>query len=388
MRLSVDKEAFVRSWQLAQASIKSTSTVMALGCIKCCAKGDNVVLMSTDLKTSVTCLAQGAAIEEEGEAILPARIVGELVKKMPGSQFVLSAEKGKGYIEAGRSHYTFVTYPVEDFPVLPTSQTARPLCALPVRDMVRLLKEGTFSGSPGEEFPQYLSAALIKVDGTKIEAVTTDIRRLSVSAVLLEEKPDDITSVVLPIKGLRELERLLASRDEGELLRISYDDSQAYFSVPGVEFALRCVDVNFPPYEKMISSNYSTWMTVEREIFEGALDRAMVMVRNYGWMVILDLEPGGELVVRGVAPDVGEAVEVLDADIGGENLRIIFNVRYFLDGLQVLGSDKAFVTFCGPSGQINLFRPDDEMFRYLLMPITLQEGEVQSLGATSREDVM
>jgi len=35
--------------------------------------------MSTDLKTSVTCLAQGAVISEEGEAILPARIVGELI---------------------------------------------------------------------------------------------------------------------------------------------------------------------------------------------------------------------------------------------------------------------------------------------------------------------
>jgi len=184
------------------------------------------------------------------------------------------------------------------------------------------------------------------------------------------------------------LERLLGGMDDAEPLHISYDNSQAYFSVPGVEFTVRCIDITFPPYEKMISPDYSTWMTIDRGGLEGALDRASVMVRNYGWMVILDLEPGGELVVRGVAPDVGEAVEALDADIGGEKLRIIFNVRYFLDGLQVLGSDKAFITFCGPSGQINLLRPGDDAFRYLLMPITLQEGEAQSLGATSREDVM
>lgn len=388
MRLSVSKGSFVRSWQLAQTSIKSTPTITALGCVKCCAEGDSVTLMSTDLKTSVTCLAQGAVISEEGEAILPARIVGELIKKLPDSQFTLSAEEGKGYIEAGRSRYTFVTYPVDDFPILPTSETAKPLCALPVGDMIRLLKEGTFSGSPSEEFPQYLSAASIKVDGAKIETATTDIRRLSVSSVLLEEKPDDAASIVLPIKGLKDLERLLGGMDDTEPLHISYDNSQAYFSVPGVEFTVRCIDITFPPYEKMISPDYSTWMTIDRGGLEGALDRASVMVRNYGWMVILDLEPGGELVVRGVAPDVGEAVEALDADIGGEKLRIIFNVRYFLDGLQVLGSDKAFITFCGPSGQINLLRPGDDTFRYLLMPITLQEGEAQSLGATSREDVM
>jgi DNA polymerase-3 subunit beta len=167
VRLSVSKGSFVRSWQLAQTSIKSTPTITALGCVKCCAEGDSVTLMSTDLKTSVTCLAQGAVISEEGEAILPARIVGELIKKLPDSQFTLSAEEGKGYIEAGRSRYTFVTYPVEDFPILPTSETAKPLCALPVGDMIRLLKEGTFSGSPSEEFPQYLSAASIKVDGAK-----------------------------------------------------------------------------------------------------------------------------------------------------------------------------------------------------------------------------
>jgi DNA polymerase III sliding clamp (beta) subunit (PCNA family) len=73
VRLSVSKGSFVRSWQLAQTSIKSTPTITALGCVKCCAEGDSVTLMSTDLKTSVTCLAQGAVISEE-ESDPPGRI--------------------------------------------------------------------------------------------------------------------------------------------------------------------------------------------------------------------------------------------------------------------------------------------------------------------------
>ena len=51
-------------------------------------------------------------------------------------------------------------------------------------------------------------------------------------------------------------------------------------------------------------------------------------------MVIFKLSPNGDLRMMGRAPEIGEAEEILDAQIDGEPLLIAFNVAYLLDGLK------------------------------------------------------
>jgi len=361
---------------MAERNTSATSTLSVLSGIRCLADGNSITLQATDLKTSVTCRAAGVTVEEPGEVVFPIKVVGELFKKVPADTFVVDVQAGRATLTAEKSRYRFTTYPVEEFPRLPVSSAARVLFDSSVGDIQRLLDEGTFSGSPNEEFPQYLGTALFQVAGTLVKVVSTDGRRLSLSVadVPQSENPEE-SRILLPLKGLNELKRVLGTMDDQAPVRVLVDDSQAYFQFEGVEFSIRRVDSTFPPYEKILTKNRTTWMTIDRMAFVSALERAEVVVRDFSRMVVMNLAPGGNLNISARAPEVGTAAEELDADIDGESLRIAFNARYLMEGLKALHGSLAHLCFNGPNGQMSLSRPGEENFLYVLMPITLPDEE-------------
>jgi len=376
VKLRIEKNAFVKSWQMAERNTSTTSTLSVLSGIRCLADGNSITLQATDLKTSVTCRAAGVSVEEPGEVVFPIKVVGELFKKVPADSFVVEVREGKATLLAGKSRYRFTTYPADEFPKLPASSSARLLFDTTVSDLERLLDEGTFSGSPNEEFPQYLGTALFQVGGNTVRVVSTDGRRLSLStAEIPGGEGREENRVLLPLKGLNELKRVLGTMDDQAPLRVLLDDSQAYFQSEGVEFSIRRVDSSFPPYEKILTKDRTTWMTVDRMSFVSALERAELVVRDFSRMIVMNLAPGGSLKISARAPEVGTASEEVDADIDGEPLRIAFNARYLLEGLRALHGSLAHLCFNGPNGQMSLSRPGEENFLYVLMPITLPEEE-------------
>ncbi|MDT8284011.1 MAG: DNA polymerase III subunit beta [Thermovirgaceae bacterium] len=374
MKLLVDKTKFLKSWALAERGAGHRSAISVLSGVKCEASQDGVYLEATDLKTSISCLADGVEIVSEGSVIFPVKIIGEFFKKLSGDSFTIEVEKGKATIVAGKSIYSFSTYPVSEFPKLPAAENGQPFFTTFAGDLKRVLEEGTFSGSPGEEFPQYLSAGLIKTGEEKVRVVSTDGRRLSLSQgmVTVEGEGDQ---VLLPLAGLRELQRALAPEESENEIRIVKDDAQVYFITEKMEFSVRRVESRFPPYEKVLSSDRTSWFSVDRERFIEALERAEVVVRDFSRMVVLILSPGGVLKIQAKAPEVGEAFEEISGECDGEPLKIAFNVKYLLEGLRALHGTVAHLSFNGPNGQMTLSRPREDSFMYVLMPITLPEED-------------
>ncbi|MDO9508642.1 MAG: DNA polymerase III subunit beta [Thermovirgaceae bacterium] len=374
MKLLVDKTKFLKSWALAERGAGHRSTISVLSGVKCEASLEGVFLKATDLKTSITCAADGVETLSDGNVIFPVKIIGEFFKKVSGESFTIEVEKGKATIISGKSVYSFSTYPVSEFPKLPTAENGQPFFKTSVGDLRRILEEGTFSGSPGEEFPQYLSAGLIQTDGGKVRVVSTDGRRLSLSqgVVQVEGEPDQ---VLLPLAGLRELQRAIASVESEEEIRVIKDDSQVYFLTEKMEFSVRRVESRFPPYEKVLLSDRTSWFTIDRGIFIEALERVEVVVRDFSRMVVFDFSPGGILKIQAKAPEVGEAFEEISGECDGEPLKIAFNVKYLLEGLRALHGTVAHLSFNGPNGQMTLSRPREDSFMYVLMPITLPEED-------------
>lgn len=387
MRLQVSKPDFMKSWQTTERVTSTKSTISSLAGILCRAHTTSLTLEATDLKTSIKCNAAGVQIEEEGEAILPVKVVGELFKKAPTDTFTVSVEDGKGIIFAGRNTYRFSTFAVEEFPHLPTSDNGRPFCTVTAGMLSQILSEGTVASTLGEEFPKYLGAALIQLKAEDLRVVSTDGRRLSLSKSSIvgenissgkEETDNNGKEILLPLAGLKELLRQLSSLEEDHPIHILYDDSLAYFQMGDMEFSVRKIESSFPNYEKILNPQSTTTLKIDRNNFINALERVDVVVRDYSRMVILKLSPNGDLRMIGRAPEIGEAEEILDAQIDGEPLLIAFNVGYLLDGLKAMYGEQVYMTFNGPEGQMSMLRPGVNDFLYMLMPIKLNESDIAS----------
>jgi DNA polymerase-3 subunit beta len=101
------------------------------------------------------------------------------------------------------------------------------------------------------------------------------------------------------------------------------------------------------------------------------LDRIDIVVRSHTRLAVLYFSPGGNVRFSGKAPEMGTAVEELDAVIDGESLRAGFNVGFLQDGLKSLDSEKVRMNLNGEAGQMILRHENTDDFLYMLMPVRI-----------------
>ncbi len=377
MKLLVQKNAFLKNWNMAERSASSAGASSILSTVRIKANHENVELFATDIKTSLVCKTQGITVQEPGEVVLPIKMVGDIFKKIESDEFSLVVKEGKATVMAGKSRYKFTVYPVEEFPRFPSSEGARKFCTIKAQDFSSALVEGTLAASVTEEFPQYLSSAYFQMDAECMRVVTTDTRRLALCKVAVTEGLAG-ESIILPMKGLREFEKVLATLLPDSDVHFLHDDSQAYFVCEGVEFSIRKVESRFPPYEKIIPQGQTTWMIIDRQQLLAALERIDIVVRDFNRLVLFQLSPGGECTLRGRAPEMGNAVEELSAEIDGEPVKVAVNSRFFLDGLRVLKDPSVRICFNGTEGHVLIKKKDTEDYLCLVAPIAMSEEELRS----------
>jgi DNA polymerase-3 subunit beta len=363
---------------MAERVTSSSNAIPSLGGILFTLHQGKAFLHATDLKTSFTCTAEGVSLEDQEEArvVFPTKVVGDLFKKAPAESFTISVEKEKALMRAGKNVYRFTTYPAEDFPKIPSAAEARFLCRVLVEDLLRLIEEGSFAGSTGEEYPQYLSGVSLRIRDQRITLASTDIRRITLSRASLEETAGEDVDLVIPVKGLRELQRVMSMVDSSEReAELFLDDTQLFCRVQDLTLSLVRMNVRFPSYENLLERARTTWMITERDLLLNTLERLDILVRDGTRMVIFQFSPAGECTIAGFAPNVGAAVEHVPGDIDGEPLQLAFNSRFLLEGLKALHGDKVQFSLNGSTGQLTMFRPDDENYRYVVMPIDLQQQD-------------
>jgi DNA polymerase-3 subunit beta len=374
MKIDIVRPEFMKAWQMAERSSSTRSTVASLGGVLVVAEGDRVLLEATDLKTSIRCLAGGISVSEDGTAILPVKLLGELFKKASSDILKIEIKGEKGVLSAGRNRTRFTTWVASDFPKLPHFDSAEPLCDISAPELLRAISEGSIASSATDDFPKYLGACLLRVGKGRFQVVSTDGRRLSLSKCPCDAKSD--AELLLPLVALRELQRLLGAMSGEAPVRVLCDGSLAWFQLGDVEFSVRRVESSFPSYERILNPGSTTSAVLKKDALLAALDRVDVIVRSYTRMAVMQFSPGGQLKLTGRAPEFGTAIEFLDAAIDGESLRTGFNVGFLQDGLKSLGAEDIRMNLNGEAGQMTLLREGSDDFLYMLMPMRVADQDL------------
>ncbi len=373
MNIQIDRSEFLKAWQMAEKTSSTKSTISAVSGILITAEEEKTTLEATDFKTSIRCSTNGVRLSSPGSAILPVKIISELLKKITSDVVTIEVKTEKGILTAGKSRTRFTTWPVGEFPSIPQSASAKKACKVMASDLIRTITEGSVASSNASDFPKYIGACLLQINKNELRVVSTDSRRLSLSKCSCESNEN--IELLLPTNALKELSRLISSIEPDKQIKILSDGSLAWFQFDDIEFSVRQVESSFPNYEKILVQNISTKLKISRNDFISALDRIDIIVRNSTRLVAMQLSPGGSMKLTGKAPQLGTGVEVLEAEIDGDPLKAGFNVGYLQDGLKAIVGDEVRLEFNGSEGQTRLFRAENDNFLYMLMPNRLSDQD-------------
>jgi len=373
MKLELQRTNFFKAWQIAENfTDKKSAKESTSGIFISASEDGRVTLEATDLKTSVRCKADGVNVIEPGTAVVPAVILGSMIKKSASENLMLEINSERGLLRAGKSKTKFAVMAAEMFPKIPESSGAEKIFDFSGGDFARLIAEGGSAASQPTDFPKYIGTCLLRAKEGLLRIVSTDGKRLALAksdcGSITKEK-----DLLLPAQAFKELGKTLSSSYFDKTLNIFADDSTAWFRLDDVEFSIRLIDANFPVFERILNDKVCTAMKIKTEELIPVLDRIDVIARtnSIARIMSMTLNQSGELKITARAPERGTISETINTEIEGQYLQVGFNVGYFLDGLKILGDGDIRIEFSGDEGQTRMMRSGKNDFLYMLMPARL-----------------
>ena len=363
-------------------STRPTHPVLANVLLTADAGSNRLSLTGFDLSLGIQT-SLPASVETSGAITLPARLLGEIVSRLSSDSPVTLAVDDSGeqvQLTSLSGSYQMRGMSADDYPDLPMVESGMTLKLQPER-LVQALK-GTLFASSADEAKQLLTGVHLKFNQRALEAAATDGHRLAVlnvedalqDAALTDAVDDEGFAVTLPSRSLREVERLMASWRSDEPVSLFCDRGQVVFLAADQMVTSRTLEGTYPNYGQLIPDGFTRTFGMDRRALIAALERIAVLADQHNNVVKFSSQPeDGVVQISADAQDVGSGSESLPSNLEGDAMQIAFNVRYLLDGLKAMGSDR-IVLHCNAPTTPAVLRSEEasEAFTYLVMPVQIR----------------
>lgn len=368
MRLSLPRETFLPAIHQVMGAVERRQTLPILGNLLIEASSNTVRLTATDLEMELVTEIS-VLVDQEGSTTIPARKLLDICRTLPeGCEITLSTDGGQAVIQAERSRFQLATLPAEDFPRI---EALRDPQSLVIRQGVlkNIIQHVAFAMAQ-QDVRYYLNGMLLELAPQALRGATTDGHRLALCEAPAELSVSAVRQVIVPRKGVLELQRLLGEGDAEA--RIEVDANHLRVDMGTLRLTSKLVDGRFPDYQRVIPTNSDKRLTVGRESLRQALTRAAILSSEKFKGARFTLE-GDLLSIETQNPERENSREELLAEYQGESLTIGFNIAYLLDVLNTLQDAEVTLELrnAESSGVIHHEGPDGMRCTYVIMPMRL-----------------
>ncbi len=363
MKIKVAKSALLEGLQTVQNVVSTRSTLPILSNVLIVAEKGKVVLTTTDLDVTVSCLIE-ADVSKPGSSTLPARRLSSIVRELAeGNVEIDIDDKNVATLKSDASVFKIIGLSEDEFPPVPKSdgQYAYHMEQIVLRDMLRKTSYGVSS----DETRYVLNGVFLSFKSGKMIMVATDGRRLALVENELEFPKESEAEMILPSKAVNELLHTL--EDTGDI-KIYAKDNMVVFEYGDVILASKLIEGSYPNYKQVIPSQCEERVTVEREALLSALKRVSLVTTDKSSAAKL-IFGKNKITVTTNTPDVGEATETIPIKYTGKEITVAFNPDYMMDPLRNLTNDEIYIELTDDlsPGVIKC----DVPFLYVLMPMRI-----------------
>ena len=365
MKFTAKREALLKPLQAVIGVVERRQTMPILANVLLVAKNDEVAITATDLEVELVATTQ-VDVDTSGEITVPGRKLLDICRALPDdAELVISLSGEKVNVKSGRSKFSLMTLPAAEFPKVEDIKAGQSV-DVPQDTLGRLLDKTHFSMAQ-QDVRYYLNGLLIETGDRLLRAVATDGHRLSLCQVELDAEGIPEQQVIVPRKGVLELQRLLSG--EGTVT-LELGSNHIRIQLDGIRFTSKLIDGRFPEYDRVIPKDTENRFSADRQLFKGALQRTAILSNEKYRGIRLVIRDSG-LVLQAHNPEQEEAEEELEVGYSGDDIEIGFNVNYLLDALGAIESDEVTLAVVDSNSSCLLKEPGNEDCKYVVMPMRL-----------------
>ena len=377
MKLVCNQSDLSTNMTLVSRAVPSRPThpVLANVLLQADAQKSQVSLTAFDLSLGIRT-SFPAEVETSGAITLPAKLLNDIVARLPQGEITLEDEAAEvpfcATIASTSGRYQVHGMGVDDFPELPILEKGEAI-ELPAEALLEGIK-GSLLAASTEEAKQILSGVHLSVSQDALEFAATDGHRLAVVKRVFETETEDLSDleVTIPAKALRELERMLGTRQSSEV-SLNCDRGQIVFEWADQCLTSRTLEGQYPAYRQLIPHQFERQITMDRRQLLSALERIAVLADQKNNIVKFNIDSNNQEIALSVnAQDVGSGRELLAAQISGESLDIAFNIKYLMDGIKAIGTPEIQMQLNAALTPVILTPLGGLKMTYLIMPVQIR----------------
>lgn len=363
MKFSINQSALNDILNTVNKAVSPRATNPALAGILIEASENEVTLRGTDLELSIQATAP-ALIEEDGKALLPAKLLSDIVGALPDEAVNIEVAEEKADITCANSNFSIRTLNSTDYPEFPKVETTEKV-TLPFKDFSDMTKRVAKMTARDDSRP-ILQGVNVKVEGNKLELVATDAYRIAVARAELKTDNTSEFAAVIPGQFMMDVAGLKGDIQSAE---ISLSENQVVVECNDIIFINRRLAGSFPPYNQLLDVTPNLTATVKAKDLTEAVRRIGVLSFSDQSLKMVFDPAAGKLALSGSAADVGTCDESVEAKFSGseDKIEISFNCGYVLEGLGCFASEDINIEIvaCDKPG---VFK-DAGQITYILLPV-------------------
>ncbi|MBL1293811.1 MAG: DNA polymerase III subunit beta [Thiotrichales bacterium] len=366
MNINLNKDILLKPLQLINGVVERRQTLPILANVLIEVDQGVLTMTATDLEVEV--IAQlGIDGKASGRITLPARKLFDICRSLgDGADISIQVEDEKATLRSGRSRFVLTTLPADDFPDIGEMEDSRSF-TLKQGELKRLMDQTAFAMAQ-QDVRYYLNGMLFEMGSEQLRTVATDGHRLAMAEAVVNIGWNDKTQIIVPRKGVNELQRLLNDLDKD--VKVELGANHIRFTTDGMSFTSKLIDGRFPDYEHVVPKNGDKILIVDKDALKQALVRASILTNEKFRSISVHVKPG-RIVIHARNPEQEHAEEEVEVDYNGDEFEIGFNAAYVQDALGAMNELQVQMVFTDPSSSCLLHGVANESSRYVVMPMRI-----------------
>ena len=367
MRFTCEKNMLVQGLNIASRTVAQKSSLSVLEGILCRA-ADGLNLTGYNMETAISYQID-AEITEAGVCILPARLFGDIIRRLPeGPVTVVVDDSFKVSIRSGYASFTISAESAEDYPELPDVDSGRAI-SIPQNVLKEMISGTIFAVSENQGRP-VPTGVKFEVENDSVSAIAVDGFRLARRTWHAEESIGRTMSYVVPAQGLKEVEKILTDTDEEAYFTLGA--KHILYQIGNATLVCRLLDGDFLDWRKVVPTNCPVKLVANVADLASSIERVgLIVSEKYKSPVRCVF--GNQVVQLRTNTTIGAAEDQCSLAGDGKDLEIGFNVRYLADALRVIPSEEVVLELTNGLSPIVLTPAEDKYdYSYMVLPVRIK----------------
>lgn len=367
MKFICDKKILNEAVSNVSLAVSPKSTLVALEGILFNCEAGKLTLTGYNLELGIVKTID-VDTKDTGSVILNARIISDILRKLPGDQVsVYTDEKLLTVIKGGGAEFTILGINSAEYPEMPSSKDERCL-SINSNILKSMISQTLFAVAQTEQTPVH-TGSLFDIENGILNVVSIDGYRLALRKETVETTEN--FKFVVPGKTLSEVLKLLPEDDEDKV-KINVNTRHIIFEVKGYFIISRLLEGTFHDYKSAIPVESSSMAIVDVRNFINCIDRASIIITDRIKSPVVSVFEDNSIKIN-CTTTVGKINDAISIEYKGDPLTIGFNNKYMIDALKACGDDTVKFDLNNSRSPIKISPIDSDKFTFLVLPVRLND---------------